>query len=209
MNEHERHLGPRDLERFLDGDVGGPDRRNAESHLAACGACARERRRHEALRMDLARLPLPEPPAFLDARILAAVLPAPSERAVLLRLAARAYGVTAALVAAAGAYAFLVFGPEALLRLLYAGVTRGLVGVFDVLKTGVSAILGLARAAGRVLPVTDALGDTLNGLETAALALSPQVMLLVVLTMALATLVLVWAVTQPRERGVPHVCLSL
>jgi hypothetical protein len=208
MSDRE-HLTLRRLERFLDDDLPGVERAAAETHLAACAACARERRRHERLRQDLARLPLPEPPAYLHARILAAVLPGPSERAVLLRLAARAYGTTAAVLAAVASVAVLLAGPQAVPRLLYAGVIRMIVGIFDVFKMIVGGTLGLVKALGGVLPATDALGEAVNGLGTALFALSPQAMLLVVLTMVLATLVLVWAVSQPRERGVPHVCLSL
>ncbi len=206
---HETHLPPRILERYVDGDLAAGPLARAESHLAACAACRRETGRFRALFADLDRLPIPEPPLGFDVRILNAVIRRPSEEAILLRLAGRAYAVLAAVLFALAAGIFLVEGPapfeNAFASAVASGVNRGIEAVRFI---GVS-FLDLMKTALHLITLADAAGALGRGLEAAATSLAPQVVLLTVLTLSLATLVLVWALSPARERGVPHVSLSL
>jgi hypothetical protein len=75
-----------------------------------------------------------------------------------------------------------------------------------------SAIVGgvdLVLAILELAPLAEAAHALLRGFETAALSLAPQQLAILLLMLSLATLVLIWAMSPARERGVPHVSLSL
>jgi hypothetical protein len=66
----------------------------------------------------------------------------------------------------------------------------------------------LTKTLTEFFPLAKVAGSLARGLETAALALAPHYMALLGLTLVLATLVLIWALSPARERGVPHVSFS-
>ena len=81
----------------------------------------------------------------------------------------------------------------------------GLVVLRSSIASGVDVVLAVLELAplARVGPLL------VDLLETITLALPPQHMALLLLSVSLAVLVLAWAMASPRERGVPHVSLVL
>ena len=89
------------LAAFLDGEIEGAPRRAVDEHLAACPACAGERRALAAAWRLLDLVPDPAAPAGLEARVLERVRAAgPAPRGRLLRLGLPAAAAAALLVAA-------------------------------------------------------------------------------------------------------------
>jgi anti-sigma factor RsiW len=211
MNDVTRdpHLPPRDMERYVDGDLPADRLAGAEAHLAACSACRRETARYRALFADLDRLPVPEPPFGFDVRILDAVIRRPSEGAVLLRLAGRAYAVLAAVLVALATGIFLVEGSTPFENAFASAVSHAIDSGLEGIRLIGAGFFDLLKTTLHFVALADAAGALARGLEAAATSLAPQVVLVTVLTLSLATLVLVWALSPARERGVPHVSLSL
>jgi hypothetical protein len=86
-------------------------------------------------------------------------------------------------------------------RTLWDGVSAGR----DVILSGVHLI----ETAIDLLPMARAAGSLARGLETTAFTIAAQYSILLTVTCVLAMLVLIWATSPARERGVPHVNLSL
>ncbi len=203
------HLSPEVRDRYLDEELAASERERVRSHLAGCARCRREVAVYRSLLDRLDRLPVPEPPPGFDVRILDAVLPRPSEAAVLMRLATRVYAVLTLLLAGSVAGVLAVWGAAPFEDLLATGIAGGVSGVLGFLRVVGVGFVDLMKTVGDLIPLADAAGALVRGLETAASSLAPQVVLLTVLTLSLATLVLVWALAPARERGVPHVSLTL
>jgi hypothetical protein len=205
----ETHLPESLLERFATGDVDARERDRVAAHVDACRACRRTARAYAALAADLRALPMPEVPAGFAVRILDAVLPPVNEDALLLRIFTRAYVALAVVLSAIGAAALGVSGPVPLTGLLSTGFSRALGGYVTSLRDVVIGTVDVTTAFLELAPLASAFRSLARGLETAAFALSPAYQLGLALTLLLATLVLVWAASPVRERGVPHVSLSL
>jgi anti-sigma factor RsiW len=94
------HLDHRVLDRYLDEELPASERELVETHLHACAGCRRELRAYRVFLGALDRIPLPEPPAGFDVRILDAVLPRRREDPSLVHLATRAYGILAGILGA-------------------------------------------------------------------------------------------------------------
>jgi len=197
------------LERYLDGELPVGERAEADAHFHACPACRTEVDRLRGLRADLRALPVPEPPAHFAADVLAVLFPRPSFEQIFMRLAARASVAYLAILALLGGVVLGVFGPLRVARVAATGFVRLLETVFSAVGGMFTGLVDLLRTAADLASLADAFGATARGLETAALSLSPQVVTLFGLTVVLAMLVLVWATSPARERGVPHVSLSL
>jgi Putative zinc-finger len=205
----ELHLTESLLDRYAEGDLDAPDRERVAVHLEGCPSCRRTARAYAALASSLAALPVPEVPAGFAMRVLDAVLPAPSEDALLIRIATRAYVTLAVVLAAIGAAVLGVSGPTPVTDVVVTGFTRALGGYLSTLRDVVIGSVDVTKVFLELAPVAGAFGSLARGLETAALALSPVTQVVLALTVLLATLVLVWAIVPARERGVPHVYLSL
>ncbi len=204
------HPDRRVLDRYLDGELPASEREVVDTHLQACPRCRRELRAVACLMAELDRLPLPELPIGFNMRVLDAVLPPRREDALLIRFATRAYAALAAILGVILLGVLAVAGPDPI-RGFASGVVaqwvNGVLGAFGALGGGT---VNLLRAIDDLVPLADTLAAILRGLETVATAtLAPQVLLVTVLTLTLATLVLVWALSPARERGVSHVSLSL
>ncbi len=203
------HPDHRVLERYLDEELPASEREFVETHLHACAGCRRELRAYQVFLGELDRLPRPELPAGFDVRILDAVLPR-HEDASLIHLVTRAYGILAAILGAIVLGVLAVAGPGPIRGVATGAVVEGVNGVLGVFGALGAGTVNLLRAIDDLVPLADAVAAILRSLETVATAtLAPQVLLVTVLTMMLATLVLVWAMSPARERGVPHVSLSL
>ncbi len=169
----------------------------------------RELHAYQVFLGELDRLPLPEPPAGFDVRILDAVLPRRREDASLIHLATRAYGILAGILGAIVLGVLAVAGPEPIRWVATGAVVQGVSGVLGVFGALGAGTVNLLRAIDDLVPLADAAAAILRSLETVATAtLAPQVLLVTVLTLLLATLVLVWAMSPARERGVPHASFS-
>jgi len=203
------HPTSRQLECYLDGDLSASERADADTHLHACLACRTEVVRLRGLMADLAALPVPEPPAHFATDVFAALFPRPSFEQVFMRLATRASVAVMAVLALLGGASFGVFGPGRVARFATTGLLRVLESAFQSIGGMFTGLVDLLRTAADLASLAAAAGATARGLETAALSLSPQVVTLFGLTVVLATLVLAWATSPARERGVPHVSLSL
>lgn len=214
MTRHDpdAHIEGAFLHRFLDGDLPAAEIARAERHLESCDGCRREVRRYRALFLDLATLPMALPPVDFDARILAAVLPAPAPDAVLLRLAARGYlavtlflvGFVGTLFVSAAAKSGSVEGTTA------SGLSKLLDSALGTLAGFGEAALGALLSVGAAAaPVATSLYPVANGLASAADAVAPVFAPVLVVVTALATAMLFWAVQTPQERRIPHGTLSL
>jgi predicted anti-sigma-YlaC factor YlaD len=198
------------LEQYLDEDLPAGPREKVEHHLASCSACRREVLGFRALFADLARLPLPEVPMEFDARVLRAVLLRPSQDALLVRMAARAYLALATVLAVLGLSALTsaAIRTGSVQTPLAESFTRLIDGGIGILAFVGNGFLSVAKAGGDIFQTLGFLQPLLRGLGVAAGAVAPQVWPVAVMTLALAALVLYWA-TSTRERGVPHVRVSL
>ena len=160
-------------------------------------------------------VPLPEPPADFDARILDAVLPAAVPRslpedALLIRMMAWVYALVASLAAVGVSVLVVLKGPASLQNVVGFVLSRMVRGLVDGSGLVVSGVVDLVKAAGDLLPAAEVVKPLGRGLETVAGAmLVPQVVLPWVGATLLALTVLVWAASSARERSVPHVSLSL
>lgn len=208
MSEHHdpaRHLTESVLDAYGDDSLASGERGPVQAHLDLCPECRLRAGEYRALFRDLAALPVPDPPANFAHRILDAVRP--SENRVLIRLATRAYAVAAVALAAVAAAALGVSGPGPVAGTLASGFSRTLSDAFTSVLHLCLASVDLLRAGLDLIPVARVLGSLVRGLETAAFSLAPQVHLMIALTLILAMLVLIWATSPARERGVPHVSL--
>lgn len=209
MNRQPEHLTLARLELWIDDDLNPADTQAAQEHLAACTACQREESMLLAVRAELDRLTAPEPPAFFDARILAAVLTPPSEALRWIRAGVRLYGAAAAALVVGILSVALIAGPESFNRMLAGGITKGIGVSLDAVTSTWLGFVNLIKTSGDLIPAAGSLASVFRGLDTAATAMAPHVILSLMLTMFLAVLVLVWASSEPRRKGVPHVHLVL
>lgn len=203
------HPDHRVIERYLDEELPASERELVEAHLHACAGCRRELRSYEGFLGELDRLPLPELPAGFDVRILDAVLPRRREDAALIHLATKAYAILAGVLGAIVLGVLAVAGPGTIRGVATGAVVEGVSGVLGVFGALGAGTVNFLRAIDDLVPLADAAAAILRSFETVATAtLAPQVLLVTVLTLLLATLVLVWAMSPARERGVPHASLS-
>ena len=149
MNEH---LSTSALFELLDGELSPVERLRAEAHLVGCARCTSERVRIQALFHRLATLPLLEPSAGLESRILGAVLPGlrarAARRARVWRFVGGLYaaGTAASLVAVASL--FVVPQPRAWAHEVAAAATHALAGAFVFVCRSINAaVLSLAGGA--------------------------------------------------------------
>ena len=203
------HPDERVLDHYADQAVSASEAREVETHLAACSSCRGVVDAYRGFFTELNRVPAPIPPAGFAARILDAVLPRPSEDALILKWATKAYVAMAVVLASVAAGITGVAGPGPVSGAVATGFTRtvseGLSAFQNVILGSIKGLTALLD----LLPLAEATRTLARGLETSAFTLVGQYQLLVVLTLFLATLVLVWATSSVRERGVPHVSLSL
>ena len=208
MTRRPDHLSLGRLEAWLDQDLPAAEAALAREHLAACAACRGEEAQLLAVRAELDRLVAPEPPAFFDTRILAS-LPAPSEALLWIRNGARLYGATAAALLLGWLGALVVAGPARVETAVAGGITNSVEFCLNAMTAMWGGFVNFMKTAGDLIPVADTVASLFRGLDTAAAALAPHVILSLTLTMLLAVLVLVWASSEPRRTGVPHVHLVL
>jgi hypothetical protein len=78
-----------------------------------------------------------------------------------------------------------------------------------VLRGAIVGGVDLVLAFLALAPLANVGRLVLRILETVTLALPPQHLALLVLSVSLAVLVLAWAIASARERGVPHASLLL
>jgi len=199
------HLTDTLVDRYVEQDLSDFERIEADRHLEACSVCRDEVAGYRVLVHELAALPMPEPPPGFALRILDAVRP--SENALLLRFVSRAYAAAAVVVAAVASGILGTTGPGPVAGAVASGFSRTITEGCSSLKTMLVASVDLLEAMLELAPLTRAAGSLVNGLETAALSLAPEVHALIAMTLLLAGLVLVWAMSAARERGVPHVSL--
>ncbi len=199
------------LERWLDDDIGEADRVEVDAHLSTCAACRREVESYRALFAELDRIPSPEPPVGFDVRVLDAVLPKKvSEIAAVLRLMSGAYAAMAVMVSVVASAIVLVAGTERTNAAFGFIVDRIVVRAGNVIESFSVGAIDLLKAAGDLLSAMGPAQTLLRGLETAATAaLGTQIAYVFALTLTLAALILVRALSSARERGVPHASLSL
>jgi anti-sigma factor RsiW len=213
MNANDRNPHPtrEALERYLDEDLLGAERAEVEAHVSACAGCRREVESYRVLFADLDRIPSPEPPAGFDVRVLDAVLPKKvSESAALLRLASGAYAALSVLLMAVVGGLLIVGGPKEVESVFAYFVSRVVGGALATVQNLAVGFIDLLKAAGDLLSVAGPAQTLARGLETAATAaLGTHVLFVFALGLTLAALILAWALSSARERGVPHVCLTL
>ena len=203
------HLSERLIDDFVAGELDSTTRAAAEAHLDACASCRERASEYRSFFTALEHLPVPEPPAGFAVRILDAVLPARVKERKIVRVVTRAYAGVAVALSAVAAAALGVTGPGPFSVALAEGwshsVEDGLVVLRSSIVSGVDVVLAVLELAplARVGPLL------VDLLETITLALPPQHMALLVLSVSLAILVLAWAMAPRRERGVPHVSLVL
>lgn len=203
------HPAPSLLDRFADGGLVGEEHASVSAHVADCRACDRTVREYRALFAALERIPAPEVPAGFSVRILDAVLPKPAEEKVLLRLAARAYAGVAVALSAIAAVVLGMSGPGPVTWAVAQGFSRSVDEGMATLRSAALGGLDLVLAILELAPLAGAASSVFRGFEAAALALSPNYLAVIGLMLSLATLVLIWALSPARERGVPHVSLTL
>lgn len=202
--EHNPHLRESVVDRYVELDLSGTERTAADTHLRDCPSCRTRVSEYRVFFAELGRLPVPEPPPGFAVRILDAIKP--SEEALLIRFATRAYAAVAVLLAAVAAGVLGTAGPGPVAGTAATGFSRIL---SDAISSTQSIFLGsvdLLKAMFELAPIARVMGSLARGLETAALSLAPQYFVVTALTLLLATFVLVWATTA-RERGVPHASL--
>jgi hypothetical protein len=89
------------------------------------------------------------------------------------------------------------------------GFSRSVEGAAEWTRNAAFTGVDLVLAILELVPLAGVARSVLRSFETAALALAPFQMAILLLTLSLATLVLIWAMSPARERGVPHVSLTL
>jgi len=197
------------LDRFADGELVGEERAAVSTHVTRCPDCDRTVREYRALFAALERIPAPQVPAGFSVRILDAVLPKPSGERVLVRVAARLYAGVAVAFAAVAAVVLGMSGPGPVTWAVAQGFSRSVEEGLATVRSAAVGGLDLVLAILELAPLAGVARSLLRGFEVAALALLPQHLAVIGLTLSLATLVLIWALSPARERGVPHVSLTL
>jgi anti-sigma factor RsiW len=204
--EHNTHLRESVVDRYVELDLSGTERTEADTHLRDCPSCRTRVSEYRAFFEELGNLPVPEPPPGFAVRILDAVRP--SEEALLMRFATRAYAAVAVALAAIAAGVLGTAGPGPVAGTAATGFSRILSDAVSSAQSLLGGSIDLLKAVFELAPVARVMGSLARGMETVALSLAPQYFVVTALTLLLATFVLVWATTA-RERGVPHVSLSL
>jgi anti-sigma factor RsiW len=210
MSEKERtpHLEESILDRYVEMDLTVSERSDADVHLETCSSCRKTVAEYRSFLAELNGLPVPTPPPGFAARVLEAVLPQPNENALLIRFATKAYVGLAVGLAAVAAGVLGTAGPGPVAGTVASGFSRILGEALTSAQSLLVWFVDMIKAMVGLAPLARVMGSLAHGLETAAIALAPQYLTATALTLLLATLVLVWATTA-RERGVPHVSLSL
>ena len=197
------------LDQYADQALSVSESREVETHLSVCPSCRGVVADYRGFFTELNRVPAPIPPAGFAVRILDAVLPRPSEDALIIKWATNAYIVLSVVLASVAAGITGVAGPGPVSGAVATGLTRtvseGLTAFEHVIMGSIKVLTALLD----LLPLAGATRTLARGLETSASIFVEQYQVLVVLTLLLATLVLAWATSSVRERGVPHVSLSL
>jgi len=203
------------LDRFADGDLAPGEESSVASHVAACAACRRTVGEYRAFFGALGRLPVPEVPAGFAVRILDAVLPkstklpTPTPEKAVVRLATRFYAGVAVALSAVAAVVLGMSGPGPVTWAFAEGLSRSVEGIFAWTRSAAVGGVDLVLAILELAPLAGVARSVLRSFETAALALAPHQLAFLLLTLSLATMVLIWAMSPARERGVPHVSLTL
>jgi predicted anti-sigma-YlaC factor YlaD len=204
------HLPEPLIDRYVEGDLSRAEAAAAQEHLAACSGCRRTVAEYRAFVSELNALPLPAVPSGFAARILDAVLLPPSEDVLVLRWLSKAYvGLSVALATVAATVLGTSGGPGPVAGTVASGFTRT---VWDGVAAGRDVVLGsvhLMETAIDLIPMAKTAGSLARGLEATAFTVAGQYSVLLTVACVLATVVLLWAVSPARERGVPHVNLSL
>lgn len=217
MNDLDPRTHPTEdlLDRFAEGDLAPEEATALRSHVAACADCLRTVEEYRAFFGTLGKLPVPEVPPGFAVRILDAVLPktmslpSPAEGRAVVRLVTRLYATVAVVLSTAAAVVLGMSGPGPVTWAFAQGFSRSVEGAAEWTRnaafTGVDMVLAILE----LVPLAGVARSVLRSFETAALALAPFQLAILLLTLSLATLVLIWAMSPARERGVPHVSLTL
>lgn len=206
MSDREHNAHPREsvVDRYVELDLSGTERTAVDIHLRDCPSCRTRVSEYRVFFDELGRLPVPEPPLGFAVRILDAIKP--SEEALLIRFATRAYAGVAVLLAAVAVGVLGTAGPGPVAGTAATGFSRILSDAVSSIQTIFLGSVDLLKAMFELAPIARVMGSLARGLETAVLSLAPQYFVVTALTLLLATFVLVWATTA-RERGVPHASL--
>ena len=192
------------IQDFLDGLLPDAERSGFEAHLATCPQCAADLAIYRRVFGELESLPLLEPSASLEARILALVLP--KAQPAWVRRLGFAYAASLVVSLAGLAGAALLPAPRAFLQALVAAGVRSAVSVslfvLDALNATalrvVDAMGALDGAVTRVAPYARMLAGSLS---------HPAVMFPFWGALLACAVVLWWL--RPREgrsvRGIRHV----
>jgi hypothetical protein len=140
-------------------------------------------------------------------RVLDAVFPRPSEATLLVRVAGRAYAAVSLVLLALALAMTGALGPGTAAGAVTLGFTRILTDAIGSLAALTAGFVGLIEALASLVPLAGVAGVVWRGLEVVFVALSPQHLAVGALTLLLAALILIWASTPARERGVPHAVL--
>jgi anti-sigma factor RsiW len=203
------------LDRFAEGDFAPEEATALGSHVAACADCRRKVEEYRAFFGTLSRLPVPEVPPGFAVRILDAVLPKTksfpksAEDKAVVRLVTRLYATVAVALSTVAAVMLGMSGPGPVTWAFAHGFSRSVEGTAAWTRNAAVAGVDLVLAFLELAPLAGVARSVLRSFETAALALAPFQLAFLLLTLSLATLVLIWAMSPARERGVPHVSLTL
>jgi hypothetical protein len=193
MTTCDRH---RQIQDFLDHEMGEREARDFERHLTSCSECSVELALYRRAFVALERLPLRSPSPALTERVLARVAPSQVRRRWVARMgwcyaAALAVSIGAALLWASQP------GPRALLESLSAVASRRLIeSTTFVLNSLAFTFLSLANGWSWIALVVEPLAP----LVRAAVALLSQPVVQSALAMAAVSCIAVLWWMRPRER---------
>lgn len=194
------------IQDFLDGLLPQAQRAEFQAHLAGCSHCAADLAVYRRVFDDLGSLPLLEPSAGLEARILAEVLP--KAQPVWVRRLGYAYAASFIVTLLGLAGAALLPAPRAFLKLTLAA------GVRSAVSTGLFVLDAFNATALRVVDVFGALDAVVSRVvpfaRLVAGPLAHPAVLMTVWGALLACAVVLWWM-RPRDgrsvRGIRHVGL--
>jgi anti-sigma factor RsiW len=203
------------LDRFAEGDFVPGETAALGAHVAACADCRRKVEEYRAFFGALGRLPVPDLPPGFAVRILDAILPKtkplpePKVDRAVVRLVTRLYATVAVVLSTVAAVVLGMSGPGPVTWAFAQGFSRSVEGTAEWTRNAAVAGVDLVLAFLELVPLAGVARSVLRSFETAALALAPFQLAILLLTLSLATLVLICAMSPARERGVPHVSLTL